>query len=254
MRPIETFAYQRIADTLRQEILDGQHPPGSVFPTVAQLAARFKVSSRTISEAQKILFSEGLLTSKPGARTHVREQPELIRMVHSWAADVPAGSPWRAMMAAAGRVGDWESHSAPVSAPPDVAARLLIAPEDRVMRTEYVFTADGIPAYLSVSCEPMTITGGTPILLPESGLYAGLGVVDRMARIGVLVTRETHDIDSRPLTEAEAAKLGLRAGVSVVVKTRTYWAGELPVETAEIVLPSHVRLRYEILVPPLLGE
>lgn len=238
--------YQQIADELRREILDGILAPGDQMPTIEDLKGRFQVSDRTIVEAEKVLLNQGLIISKPGARTYVRSQPRPIRMVHSWAQEIPSGSPWRAMMAAEGRDGAWEAHSTPIDAPPEVAARLGIEPGDRVMRTEYVFTADGAPAYLSTSWEPMFITAEAGILLPESGPMAGCGVVQRMAAIGVVVTREAHDIDSRPLTESEATRLGLRAGVSVVVKVRTYWAGETAVETAEIVLPPHVRLRYEL--------
>lgn len=246
MRPIAEYAYLRIADELRRAILDGTLAPGAELPSIRELKERYGVADHTVVEATKILASEGLVESKPGTRSHVRARPQVIRMVHSWSQEIPTGSPWRAMMAAEGRDGSWEAHSTPVDAPHEVAERLGIEPGARTMRTEYVFTADGAPAYLSTSWEPMSITAAVGIVLPESGPLAGRGVVQRMAAIGMLVTRETHDIDSRPLTEQEAAKLGLRAGVAVVVKTRTYWAGETAVETAEIVLPPHVRLRYEL--------
>lgn len=239
-------AYQTIADALRTEIQDGKLPPGSQLPTVAQLADRFNVSTRTVVEATKILLNEGLLVSKSGTRTHVRERPQTIRLVRSVHDAMPSGSPWRAAMQAQGRVGDWESHSTPTSAPPAVAERLGIAAGDRVMRTSYVFTADGQPAYSSTSWEPMAITMGTAILLPESGPYAGLGVVDRMALIDQVVTLETHELVPHSLTEAEATQLRLRAGAAAVLKIRTYIAGGVPVETAEIVLPAHVVTRYEI--------
>lgn len=246
MRPIETPTYQKIADVLRAEIQDGTHARGEFLPTVVELAARFQVSTRTIVEANKLLLNEGLLVGKPGARTRVRAQPDTIRLVRSWRQDAPSGSPWRAAMAAVGRVGDWESHSTPASAPPAVAARLGIEAGAQTMRTTYTFTADGEPAYLSVSWEPMAITAGSPILLPESGPCAGLGVVDRMAVIGRVVTLETHEIVPHVLTDAEATALGLRAGTATVMKIRTYLAGDVPVETAEIVLPAHVVTRYEI--------
>lgn len=250
VRPIAEHAYTRIAADLRAAILDGTLAPGAELPSIRQLKEQYRVADHTVVQATQVLVAEGLVVSKPGTLTRVREQPTPIRMVHSWVRPATAGSPWRAMMAAEGRDGSWESKSAPVSAPPAVAARLGLETSARVMQTEYVFTADGAPAYLSTSWEPMAITAEAGILLPESGPLAGRGVVERMAAAGIVVTRETHDIASRPLTEPEAAKLGLRAGVSVVVKVRTYWAeidgAETAVETAEIVLPPHVQLRYEI--------
>jgi GntR family transcriptional regulator len=250
VRPIAEHAYTRIADHLRREILDGTLPPGAELPSIRQLKEQFHASDHTVVEAMKVLLNEGLVESKPGTLTRVRARPQTIRMVRSWHQDMPSGSPWRAMMAAVGRTGDWQSHSTPVSAPPVVAERLGLEADARVMQTTYTFTADGEPAYLSTSWEPMALTLGSPILLPESGPYAGLGVVDRMALIDQVVTRETHEISPHTLTEPEATKLRLRAGSAAVLKVRTYWAGELAVETAQIVLPAHVVTRYEIPVGP----
>jgi len=246
VRPIATAAYLRIADELRRAILDGTLPPGSPFPTQAEIRDTYSVSSRTAVEAARILLDEGLIISKPGTRTVVRDRPAVVRMVRSWYRDAPGGSPWRADMAAQGRVGDWTSKSEPVDAPPAVAERLHIAAGDRVMRTDYVFTADTVPTYLSTSWEPMALTAGTEILLPESGPHAGKGVAERMAAIGRAPTLAVEDIVPRTLTGPEAEKLGLRAGIAIVVIERTYWCGDTPVETADIVVPPPYRPRYEI--------
>lgn len=246
VRPIATAAYLRIADELRRAILDGTLPPGSPFPTRAEIEHAYHVSSRTAVEATRILLDEGLITSKPGTRSTVRERPTAIRMVRSWYRDAPGGSPWRADMAAQGRIGDWASESTPVGAPPAIAERLRIAAGDRVMRTDYVFTADGEPTYLSTSYEPMALTAGTEMLLPESGPHAGKGVAERMAAIGRAPTLVVEEIVPRTLTGPEAAKLGLRTGIAIVVIERTYWCGDEPVETADIVVPPPYRPRYEI--------
>ena len=61
------------------------------------------------------------------------------------------------------------------------------------MQTQYVLLADEQPAQLSTSWEPLALTDGTVAVLPEFGPLAGLGVVERMARIGLAVTRVTED-------------------------------------------------------------
>lgn len=95
-------------------------------------------------------------------------------------------SPIRADMAELGRTGIWEAHSeARTPAPHGIAQRLGIEPGDPCVRTSYEFLADARPAQLSVSWEPMAITGDTPVLLPEMGPLAGKGVVERMRSIGV---------------------------------------------------------------------
>jgi DNA-binding GntR family transcriptional regulator len=246
VRPIATPAYLRIADGLRRAILDGDLPPGSQLPSVPEIAREHGVSTRTAYEATKILLNEGLTTSRPGAGSYVRDRPAIVRMVRSWYVEPAGGSPWRAEMAAQGRIGSWEAHSEATSAPPAIAERLGIEPGARVMRTRYVFLADGQPTYLSVSWEPMAITGGTAVCLPEGGPHAGKGVAARMALIGHPISHLAEEIVPRPLTGPEAEQLGLRAGIAIVEIQRTYHSGTLPVETADIVLPPPYRARYEI--------
>jgi DNA-binding GntR family transcriptional regulator len=242
----DTPAYQRIADDLRRQILDGELVPGSNLPSLAELAQHYQVSDRTAYEATRVLMREGLIHSRPGAPTLVRERPAAVRMVRSWYRDAPAGSPWHADMAAQGRTGTWEAHSQPVPAPPSIAERLRIAAGERTMRTQYVFLADGQPTYLSTSWEPLAITLGTDIMLPEQGPHAGIGVANRMALIGHAPDQAVEELVPRTLTGPEAARLGLRAGIPVILIERTYWHDDLPLETADIVIPPPYRPRYEI--------
>ncbi|MBS2962583.1 GntR family transcriptional regulator [Actinocrinis puniceicyclus] len=248
MRPIaKTPRYALIADGLRQQIIDGTLAPGSQMPSLAELVERYRVSERTAYEATRILLNEGLTVSRPGAGSFVRSRPDVVRMVRHWYRDAAGkGSPWRAEMAAAGRHGSWIAESTPVPAPPAIAERLQVEPGERLMRTLYVFTADDAPTYLSTSWEPLAVTGGTQIMLPEKGAHSGKGVVDRFGVIGVRITRATEELVPRTLTIAEAEKLRLRAGISVIVIERTYYAGDTPVETANIVLPPSYHAVYEI--------
>lgn len=246
VRPIETPKYQQIADELRRRILDGVYPPGSRFPSQSQLTREYDVSSRVVVDATKLLLAEGLLESRSGAATRVRNRPAAVRMVRSWYLEQRDGSPWRADMAAQGRIGAWESQSQRVSAPPAIAERLAIEPGAKVMRTGYVFTADGEPTYLSTSWEPMALTLGTDILLPEDGPHAGRGVAERMAVIGHPPTRVDEEILPRTLTVAEGEQLRLHPGIAIIVIQRTYYDGDLPLETADIVIPPPYRPLYQI--------
>jgi GntR family transcriptional regulator len=87
---------------------------------------------------------------------------------------------------------------------------------------------------------------GTPIMLPEAGPYAGAGVRDRMELIGLKPTHCTEENMARPLTRAEADRLGLTAGLPVLVVERTYFRGEQRLETANIVFPPYIHAVYEI--------
>lgn len=246
MRPIADARYEQIADDLRRAIIDGTLPPGTKLPPMRELAATYGVSTRTIVEATRLLLGEGRLTSKQRGGIVVRARPGIVRLARSYYEGAAGkGSPWRADMAAQGRVGDWESHSEPVAATAAIAERLAIEPGARTMRTSYVFRADGEPVYLSTSWESLALTLGTPITLPEAGPHAGAGVQDRMTVIGHKPTRRQEEILPHTLTIAEADLLGLHPGTAAVMVQRTYYDGELPLETADILYPPHVRPVYE---------
>lgn len=246
VRPTTTPAYQRIADDLRTAIISGQLAPGSRLKPAATLASEYGVVPTTVRQATTLLLAEGLLDSKPGAGLYVRARPSVTRMVRSWYQRPGTGSPWRAEMAAAGRDGDWRFATEFVPAPPAIAERLRIEPTADTVRTAYTFTLDGTPTYLSVSWEPLELTRGTPVMMPESGPYAGAGVRDRMAAIGHAPTRVEEVVRPHTLTAAQAQELGLHPGIACIAVERTYYEGAMPLETADIVLPPHYRAVYEI--------
>lgn len=138
-----------------------------------------------------------------------------------------------------GRAGAWDSHGqVRVPAPEDIAERLAISPGDLCVTTHYEFLADGQPVQLSSSWEPMAITGGTPIVLPEKGPLAGKGVVERMRSIGVDVASVVELPRPARATREQANLLGISVGDLVLRIERTiYDDSGRPVETADIVIP-----------------
>ena len=63
--------YLRLADTLREEIVRGVYPVGSLLPTEDKLCERFSVSRYTVREALRLLREDGLVSSRRGAGTVV---------------------------------------------------------------------------------------------------------------------------------------------------------------------------------------
>ena len=250
--PGESLLYLQVVDDLRRQIIDGTLAPGSRLPSRARLAEQHHVSENVVRRAVDVLMAEGLITTRTGARPTVRERPQLRRLTRSWYREQRGGSPFRADMQAQGRAADWKARSKTATPPPAIAERLQITTDDRVMRTEYVFTSDDEPVMLSTSYEPLDITQGTPVMLPERGPMAGRGVTDRMANIGQRIVTATEVVTARPVMQAEAEQIGVSAGTIVMVIQRTYWTSERPVETADIVVPVD---RYELLyVIPVEGE
>jgi GntR family transcriptional regulator len=66
--------YIRIADDLRQAILNGDHAPGSTLPSETDLLTRYQVSRGTVRQAVALLTAEGLVTPIAGTGTIVRER------------------------------------------------------------------------------------------------------------------------------------------------------------------------------------
>ncbi|WP_317928970.1 GntR family transcriptional regulator [Halioxenophilus sp. WMMB6] len=63
--------YLQLARTLKNEIVSGKYPVGSLLPTEDNLCERFSVSRYTVREALRILRDDGLVSSRRGAGTLV---------------------------------------------------------------------------------------------------------------------------------------------------------------------------------------
>ncbi|WP_416985642.1 GntR family transcriptional regulator [Streptomyces sp. T028] len=246
-------SYLRVADDLRRRIKAGEWGVGQRLPSRAQVAENYQVSPAVVQRAMERLIIEGLLEGRAGSGTMVRAPRERLRMVRSRHREQRGGSPFRADMKEQGRHGTWESHSrARVPAPDRVAQRLAIDPGDPCVRTTYEFLADDHPVQLSESWEPMAITGGTPIVLPEMGPLAGMGVVERMRTIGVVIDTAVEVPRPGRATQEEANLLGISVGDLLTRIERTYYDSDgRPVETADIAVPD---VRWEIAYEIPIGQ
>lgn len=244
------FAYQQIADDIRQQIHDGALQAEDQLPTEAVLMAEYGVSRIVIRGAIEALQNEGLIIKQQGRGTFVREQRQLEKRISG---DLygkrPVSSPVQAATEAGGRRSEWESSTRRTAATRAIAERLAIEPGDEVMRTTYKFFADTDVIKLSISHEPLALTGGTPIEHPEAGPVTG--VVPRFDLIGLHITKVVEEVSARAPRPPETESLELPPGVPVIVVTRTYYVDELPVETCDIVVAAHrYALSYTIPIPP----
>lgn len=71
--------YQRAADELRREIQAGVYAPGERLPAETALAERFRISVPTFRQALSVLRAEGLIESRHGIGTFVKENRRLQR-------------------------------------------------------------------------------------------------------------------------------------------------------------------------------
>ncbi|GAA2742211.1 FadR/GntR family transcriptional regulator [Kitasatospora cinereorecta] len=75
--PDQTIARQSVvdllADRLRDDILDGTHPTGALLPPERDLAARYGVTRTTLKHALTRLEQAGLLQTRHGIGTRIRD-------------------------------------------------------------------------------------------------------------------------------------------------------------------------------------
>src|SRR5579863_8654327 len=140
--------YRRVLADLRAQIHDGTLPPGARVPSRNAIMSRYGVGETAAKHALQVLAAEGLIEARAGSGSYVRVIPAERLLEH----DRPhfPGSPFGLVQAVRQEPGTedsllpvdgeamrlaWEHHSERVSAPPEVAARLRLAPgDDRVMR------------------------------------------------------------------------------------------------------------------------
>lgn len=234
----EQPAYLRVADDLRRKILDGTLPPHARLPSQARIRTEYGVSDTVALEARKVLMAEGFVEGRSGSGTYVRERPRPRKIVRSGFRPAGTASPFRQEQGDEGCKGTWESRSVQDVASVAIAERLRIEPGDRVMRTHYLFRTEGEPSMLSTSWEPLSLTGRTPVLLPEEGPVGGQGVVQRMAAIDLVVDHMAEEVGARPGLAEETSALGGVPGHIVIEIRRTYFVSGQPVETADVVIPA----------------
>jgi DNA-binding GntR family transcriptional regulator len=246
--------YLRVLEDLRAQIRDGVLGPGARVPSRNGIIARYGVGETAAKHALQVLAAEGLIESRAGSGSYVRDVPAPSHLVHD-RVHFP-GSPFGLADApgSTSAVVSWEHQTELVPAPRHIARRLRLSGDDLVTRTRYLLTAGGTPVQLAVSYEPAALTAGTAVPLPEDGRFAGRGVIERMKAIGVLVDQVIEDIAVRPCVSEEAVSLAIPAGSSVFAVSREHRAGDRVVEAAEIVAAAdRFRLRYRIPVNGLAG-
>ncbi|MCA1703490.1 MAG: GntR family transcriptional regulator [Actinobacteria bacterium] len=233
-----TPAYLQIAADYRAKILSGSLAPGAKLPSESQLIAEYNVSRQVVKMALNVLRGEGLIIGHQGKGSFVKTVRRIVRDSTGRYSRNKAlsSSPFKSDATQTGQTGDWEHVSKKVRATDNIALRLSVVPGAEAMQTDYRFFANGSPIQLSRSWEPLALTAGTPIELPEES--PTVGVVARMDLIGQHVTEVVEQVHSRAARPDEAERLELPTqGAYVLLIERTHYVGTQPVETCDITFP-----------------
>lgn len=185
--PIErASASEQIANELRAQIEAGEYKAGQVLPSDSELAVRFDVSKPTITKARAMLVALGLVTSRAGAASTIRDvsrQP------------LPAGNVLRRARRT-GRIYPEGHHALILSASLvpaslDVSAALTIDASSRVIqRRRVTLAADNAPLASSTSYFPAHLADKCPALLTTERITQGttLYVEQQTGRVARSIT------------------------------------------------------------------
>ena len=201
-------AWRLIADELRREIIGGARPPGTRLPPEGELAERFGVHRNTVRQAVAALAAEHLVVARRGSGTFVTEHTVLVHRIG-------ARTRLSDSLGRRGRAAPRLLESAIETAPPDIAARLML--DGRAgLRLETVQTVDGRALSRATHWFVAGLVPGLP------GRFTATGSITAALRaVGIDdYVRAATTVSARPATAAEAADLALAAG-SVVLVTRS---------------------------------
>jgi GntR family transcriptional regulator len=242
--------YRQLADLLREQILRGDYPPGSTFPSEPELAAEHSLSRPTVNRALLVLRGEGLIRVERGRGTIVRSVPTIPRYATTrYARENRESQGARgAFDTEISRLG-FEPRSdlvqvGPVRPPADVTAALALADaDDALIRKRHMYAGD-TPVQLATSYVPWSIAEGTQLEQTDTGPG---GTYSRLAELGHAPARFTETIALRPPTSEEADFLRLSDEQHVLAVFHIAWTSEdRPVEVTIHVLPPHQwELHYE---------
>jgi GntR family transcriptional regulator len=191
--------YRQVRERLLRRLAEGAWPAGTMLPSEQLLAGELGVSQGTVRKALDALVAENLLVRRQGRGTFVALHDErrilfqFFRLVaDSGARQFPESRVLRASSARAS---------------PAEQARLVLAPQARVVRIRRVRTLGGRACIAeSITLPEALFPGLAQRTLPNNlyGLYA--------EEFGISIARASERLKAIALPPADAARLGAAPG------------------------------------------
>lgn len=231
--------FRKIADELRDGILNGEYPPGSRLPGEAELMPIYRVARETARKALGVLHGEGLTVARRGAGTFVKDLHPIRRRSVQRLARSQWGngeSVWKADFD-----GDFtlivdRIRITEMPAPEAVAEELQLAPDSAVCVRTRRFLLDGRAVLLSRSYLPAQLVKGSAITQEDTGPG---GTYARLAELGSAPVWFVERVRCRMPLQKEREGLELGAGTPVIEVVRTAFAEvDRPVEMNVMVMDS----------------
>lgn len=228
--------WRQIADAIRLDIVGGKLASGDRLPTEAVLAERFSANRHTVRRALAVLADEGVVGAEQGRGTFVRRARRL---------SYPIGKRTRFREGLKGQASSITSQSLShrlENASATVAQALGIRTGAKVVRTESLSTADGMPlsratTWLAYASFP-DFADRIAQLGSVTETFASYGIAD--------YSRASTRISARHADVEETKLLGLAPGAILLVseavdvdsdaKPISYALSRFPAERMELVV------------------
>ena len=245
--------YRQIADNLREQISSGTLRAGDQLPTEPQLAETYDASRSTIRLAIGMLTTNGLIETRQGMGTFVRQPAAPRTVLLTREEDWQAGEHTDAALQPAGENTDrpvtarFLAETANASA--EIATALHVAEGAEVVVRRSRLHLDQEPWSLVASYYPMDIADGTP--LEQAGYIADSASLV-LAELGHRPAGYRDDVYARMPDPTEAEFFQLATGIPLTVVSRTVYDAARPIRlTMYVYRADQVRLRHEMgSIPP----
>ncbi|MFF5292605.1 GntR family transcriptional regulator [Paractinoplanes globisporus] len=226
--------YLQIAADLRDRILRGDLAPGAEVDSERKIAADWKVARPTATKALEALRREGLIESRQGSGTRVRDVRAHRRAAHRY-------HRYRAQGAQYAPDESMEILRTGIVAAPDHVAEALglEQPAEAMTRRRLISRVNLGPAEIATSWWPASLADNAPRLLEPVSL-GGIGSVRYVESVtGRIASYAKDRVAARLATSDEADLLGLPASGAAVLVYRhsVFGTDDQIIEYAESVYP-----------------
>jgi DNA-binding GntR family transcriptional regulator len=224
--------YLQIAGFLRDQIIRGDLPPGAEVPSERQIAQEWNVSRPTATRALQVLRHQGLVESRQGAGTYVRDIQMHRRAIQRYHRYRERGAQYADE--------DLEITAAEITSAPDhVALGLgMKSSEPVMMRRRIISRAGNGPIEISTSWWPAALAEVAPRLLERKTL-GGIGSVRYVESVtGRQAAYARDQLSARLASADELRDLKLQGPAAVLtIRHVVYDTDDMPLEFAEAVYP-----------------
>lgn len=216
--------YQAIAADIQRSIEAGALKPNAKLPTVVELCEAYGVSKITVKRAIDLLTDKGLISSRRGSGTYVKNTTELFEQTGIERIDGTVDDDSFAFShsdRAAGFTKEHEGEGKKVSSvvydfsivnpPANIARHLNIQPDDFAYYHCRARCLDGEPMVIEYTYMPLELIPG----LKRSQLY--VSVYDYLQNtLGLKISSFHRILRAVPATEEEAERLNTKPGVPML--------------------------------------